>query len=288
MKTVLVIGNINRDTVLRLDGALRPGARLSGQELAYRLGGAGANAALGLAYAGHRVRLVGFVGSDAEGDWILKTLRELPLDIEGVIQQCGRSGRCMILIDSDGERTIVGLGRTDEPTRWPQLPLEDLAAIHVASRWPPPRAWLLEAHKRGLPVVAAWSPKRSALPASVLVASGDDWRRAGVTDPWTAVGRSLPDSDDGHQPDWLIITEGAAGAWATNGEQRLTVPAIPTHVVDATGAGDCFTAAVTYGLALGWPIRACLDLAVRWGALAVANEGSTAPADVARWTDRLS
>ncbi len=55
---------------------------------------------------------------------------------------------------------------------------------------------------------------------------------------WLAAGVAL-----------VVVTRGAAGAWAWTPGQRLTVPPVATAVVDTVGAGDTFQAALLAGLA---------------------------------------
>jgi fructokinase len=50
-------------------------------------------------------------------------------------------------------------------------------------------------------------------------------------------------------------------------------PGIPTHVVDSIGAGDCFTAALTYFSLQHRPLSILAEAANRWGAWAASQRG---------------
>ena len=54
-----------------------------------RPGGA-ANAALNLAALGCRVRLVGVIGNDEPGRWLLRTLKRARIDVSGVVRSSDR------------------------------------------------------------------------------------------------------------------------------------------------------------------------------------------------------
>ena len=55
---------------------------------------------------------------------------------------------------------------------------------------------------------------------------------------------------------------------------REHVPGLKaTEVVDPTGCGDAFRAALLYGLERGWPLRRCVELGNRVGALKIACRG---------------
>ena len=84
---------------------------------------------------------------------------------------------------------------------------------------------------------------------------------------------------DATLPPTLIVTGAEKGAWvytreADSWEHR---PAIPTHVVDPTGAGDAFVGTLVAELALDKPLGSALDSAIRSGAQAVSTKGARLP-----------
>ncbi|MDL2337270.1 MAG: carbohydrate kinase family protein [Pseudomonadota bacterium] len=72
----------------------------------------------------------------------------------------------------------------------------------------------------------------------------------------------------------VIVTLGAEGCDVWEQGQCTHVPGTPaTEVVDPTGCGDAFRGALLYGLERGWPLRRCVDLGNRIGALKIASRG---------------
>jgi len=71
-----------------------------------------------------------------------------------------------------------------------------------------------------------------------------------------------------------VVTLGKHGALYLSGEEQLELGVYPTTQVDATGAGDAFTAAMAHGLALGNTSEACVRFASAAAALAVARIGA--------------
>jgi adenosine kinase len=72
----------------------------------------------------------------------------------------------------------------------------------------------------------------------------------------------------------VIVTLGAEGCDVWEQGERTHVPGIPaTEVVDPTGCGDAFRGALLYGLERGWPLRRCVELGNRIGALKIASRG---------------
>jgi adenosine kinase len=72
----------------------------------------------------------------------------------------------------------------------------------------------------------------------------------------------------------VIVTLGAAGCdvWV-DGECRRVAGVPAAAVVDPTGCGDAFRAALLYGLELGWTLERAVALANRVGALKIAHRG---------------
>ena len=273
MKDVLVLGNVNADWVFRLDAPLRPGLETTGEDLGLRAGGAAANAASALAVADNWVRLVGFVGSDDTGERLLDIMAGdgRSWDLSDIVRLEGPTPSCLILIDPDGERVIIGTHRNNTPPRWPEVAVDRVACAYFASRWGGPAALITGLKAAGVPVVSQWRPGYTIGAADVLVTSQDELPPEAATDPWQAARAQ------GALPLWVVVTRGAAGVMAVNGDICLHCPAESAEVVDSTGAGDAFAGGLVHGLARGWPMEACLVLGARWGARAVSHLGSTFP-----------
>jgi sugar/nucleoside kinase (ribokinase family) len=84
MAQIVVIGSVAQDDVVRVTEPLVPGTHMNGVAVGSRLGGGGANTAVTLAAAGHRVTLLATVGEDAAGDWLLKELSAHGIDTSAI------------------------------------------------------------------------------------------------------------------------------------------------------------------------------------------------------------
>ncbi len=72
----------------------------------------------------------------------------------------------------------------------------------------------------------------------------------------------------------VIVTLGAQGCDLWQQGVRTHVSGVAaTEVVDPTGCGDAFRAALLYGLERGWPLMRCVALGNRVGALKIACRG---------------
>ena len=72
----------------------------------------------------------------------------------------------------------------------------------------------------------------------------------------------------------VIVTLGADGCELWIDGERRHVPAVPAQeVLDPTGCGDAFRAALLYGLERGWPLARCAALGNRLGSVKIASRG---------------
>ncbi len=75
-----------------------------------------------------------------------------------------------------------------------------------------------------------------------------------------------------------LVTLGAHGAFAASASsEKAYVPGYKTDVIDTCGSGDAFTAAFTYRLLRGAPLRECCQLGNALGAMVAAQSGGTTP-----------
>lgn len=267
MARIVVLGGVAADQVVHLRDRCREGGHLDGLPAGTRLGGGGANTAVALAAAGHHVTLVAAVGEDETGDWQIAELAARGIDVSAVVRVAGPSTRSIVLVDPDGERTIVNLGRAQEAR--PPLRLLDLPAdlVYVRNRSTALGPLLAQSAARQ-PVVAHVPPVAAGLyPAQVVLGSESD---LSADDP-LALGRLVA----GDLLQWMVLTGGARGARAFGpGGEVLAVPALATLAVDSTGAGDAFAAGLCHVLAGGANMAGALKEAARWGAAKVGEEGS--------------
>jgi ribokinase len=270
MARIVVVGSVAADEVVRLDRRLCEGGYTNGRTSPLRLGGGGANTAVALAAAGHAVSLVTAVGEDETGQWQIDRLTEAGVDISAVVRLPQPSTRSILLVDPEGERTIVNLTRVEEaepPWRLRGLPA-DLIYVRARSRLMAP---VLEERIASCTVVAHVPPLEAGIfPAHVVVGSASDLE-GGVLDDPLAMARKVA----GDRLHWVAITQGPGGvrAWSTSGA-RLSLTAPHVAAVDSTGAGDAFSAGLCHALVGGRTMADALAVAVRWGSEKVRHHGS--------------
>jgi adenosine kinase len=88
------------------------------------------------------------------------------------------------------------------------------------------------------------------------------------------MGTTLVDLSRRPNIEGVVVTLGAEGSELWLDGHRVAVPGVPaTEVVDPTGCGDAYRAALLFGLARGWTLERCAHLGNRVGALKIAQRG---------------
>ncbi|WP_439545717.1 carbohydrate kinase family protein [Sandarakinorhabdus sp.] len=293
MARILVAGSLGWDVPLWLDRPLSSGARIGARTLAMpaggapaggailpgRLGGGAANIASALVCAGHEVLVVGRVGQDALGQYVFYALHKRGLSLDGIRVDAAPTVSLQILIEPSGERTILGIGPARNTgagggqiwQRWSmaaslvQRFAPDALILRGSQPSVPPLGGLLEGR-----LVVAHMPWWGDPPERVDVAVGS---HKDLGDQ--ALAQPLQAAEAVFGPvEWGVVTAGDGDVQAQSATDQLAVPAVPASVVDATGAGDIFIAGLTDALLAGAGMGDALAHGCRWGAAAVAMEGS--------------
>ncbi|MEF3274427.1 MAG: ribokinase [Chloroflexus sp.] len=282
--TIIVVGSLNMDLVVRAPRHPQPGETLIGSDFQTFPGGKGANQAVAAARLGARVRMIGRVGVDPFGDALLAAAQQDGVDTTFVERDpVAATGVALITLDAQGQNTIVvapGANmrvNAEDVTRAAtvfagadvllmplECPLEAVIAATQLARAHGVRVVLNPAPARPLPVELL-AQIDYLVPNQLELQTLAD----GETDLTAAINRLQQQGVRN-----LVVTLGEHGALLASFDQRIHVPAFKVPVVDTVAAGDAFAAAFCIALAEGKDVLS----AVRWGnaagALAVTCVGA--------------
>jgi argininosuccinate lyase len=275
MSTVTVIGCVQVDLLLAPVHAVPlPGTSTFVDHMNLRVGGAGANAALALIEAGMTPRLVGAVGDDHFGRWILDQLADFALG-EDIVVDAEQATGLTVAIEAPGRDrsflTYLGITGTANAGI---VPPSSLAADHLlvcdyfcapALRGEPTRQLFATARELGARTyfdtgwdtdgfsAATREELHSILPLVDVFLPNEAEARAltGALDG-TEAARELQRVSGG----WIVVKLGPDGCFAAGPDGvELSVDAPAIELVDSTGAGDSFNAGLIRALADGerWP-----------------------------------
>ena len=107
MPNILVIGSLNADLVVRAPRFPLPGETISGDDLQVIPGGKGANQAVAAARLGANVSMLGRVGRDSFGDFLLDNLKHNNIDTSLIQRDDASTGTAIIVVDENGQNSIV-------------------------------------------------------------------------------------------------------------------------------------------------------------------------------------
>src|SRR5690625_4077719 len=105
---ITVVGSINTDLNVNVEGFASPGETVIARESALTPGGKGANQACVAALLGGAVRLVGAVGSDPNREIALYRLRAVGVNLSSVETTIEKpTGLAIVTLDENGENAIT-------------------------------------------------------------------------------------------------------------------------------------------------------------------------------------
>ena len=260
---------IDMDRAVDLYGRIGPAKEISG--------GSAANTIAGIAHLGGRTAYVGKVKDDQLGAIFAHDLRAIGASYETTLapkDSDAETGRCIVVVTPDGERSMsTYLGWSEH------LGPDDIDPDLMADA-----EWIyLEGYRFDGPAShAAFAKAINACKGAggrVSVTLSDPFCVERHRDAFRVMIRedvdllfcnraelmSMYQTGDFDSAlaaaanDVAIVacTDSENGAHILSGGQRWHAPAIPTDIVDATGAGDLFAGAFLWGLAEGQDLETC-------------------------------
>jgi ribokinase len=265
--TVVVVGSINVDLVVKVEKLPNRGETVIGGTFAQVQGGKGGNQAAAASALGVPTAIIAKVGDDDLGRSAVDDLRARAIDVSGVTMASSPTGVAAILVDASGENLIavasganadltpgdvgsaIASQTADRAVLLTNLEIPD-AAVEAASEAAAERGWTSVLN------LAPWRLLPQTLVGGFDLVIGNEHEIGTVAE----IERMLAAGTRG-----VIVTRGAAGAdLHRTGSDPLTVSAFQTEAVDTTGAGDAFCGGLCTALARG----SAIDQAVRWGSAA--------------------
>jgi len=265
---VVGLGQCSLDHVCLVEGL----PRFSGKEriLDHRRlpGGQVATALLAVRRLGLRAAFVGSVGDDEAAEQVLGPLRAEGVDVSAVRTVPGAATQmAVILLDREsGERTVLWHRDPRLALRREDLRREDLEgarALHLDGGDPELGVWASKvAREKGIPVVLDID---TPAPGTADLLAHVDFPIVSETFAEVFFGTSRPREAlaalASFGPRLAVVTLGAFGALAQQGDRVIASPAYRVEVADTTGAGDVFHAAFVWALLEGRDAEGCLRAA---------------------------
>lgn len=286
---IVVIGSLNMDLVVSMERMPQIGETILGTSIHYIPGGKGANQAVGCSYLGADVVMIGAVGNDQFGQRIISEMQRFGVKTDRItIMEGTPTGTATIMLTKDDNCIVVVPGANafcsaeqvnqyEEAIRYADVLLVQLE-IPISTV------------EQALSIARAHGVKTILNPAPAQVLSDQLLKLVDYITPneteFELLSRANISSDQALETEMLrwqqtyehtvIVTRGEKGSSYLDRitDELNTIPVIPVKVIDTTGAGDAFNAALSYCLASGWSIEECVSFAGKAASLSVTKFGA--------------
>jgi sugar/nucleoside kinase (ribokinase family) len=290
---IICVGILVADVLARSVDSLPPRGKLMlVEDMKLHIGGCAANTAIDLARIGVSAGVIGKVGRDGFGDFVLNYMEQQQVEVRGVARDPHTStSATMVLVHKDGERSFIHyLGAnatlTEEDVDFNLV--KEAKLLHVAGSLVLPKldgeptARLLKKAKEAGLLTAldtVWDAKggwmnvlRPCLPyVDYFVPSLEEAKMlTGLKEP-PEIAAALLDEGVGT----VALKMADKGSYVRDKETEHWLPSYRIQCVDATGAGDAFVGGFLAGVVKGWDLPTSAQFANAVGALACLDVGTT-------------
>jgi len=276
-KKIAVVGSINADLVTRCSRFPIPGETLIGEDFSVFPGGKGANQAVACAKMGADVFMIGCIGNDANGRFLLDNFLEQSVDIKNVeVLSDISSGVAPIFIAENDNMIVVVPGANAKVS--PQV-VEKASEVLLHSNVV---LLQLEIPMETVRFTAELCFKNritvilNPAPAQKLTSELIDYCTY-ITPNEIEITQIFNDNFENvlkRFPNKIIMTAGADGVYYHDGKELIHIEASKVEVVDTTGAGDTFNGALAVGLADGMILSDAIKFASKAAACSIKKLGA--------------
>ncbi|HOJ40632.1 MAG TPA: carbohydrate kinase family protein, partial [bacterium] len=255
------------------------------------VGGCAANTGLVLKRLGGQVAIIGKVGDDNLGHFILGILRQAGIEIEGVSVVSGTStSGTSVLVHPDGERSFIhslGANALLSAEDFQEDYLRQFSVLHVAGVLLMPSLEgealarvVKKARSLGLTICldTAWDSRGVWMKALQEALPYVDYFLPSIEEARMITGCQKPEEIAGSLLKCgvrnVALKMGEKGSFIMNETRSQYFPVLPIEVVDTTGSGDGYVAGFLAGLVRGLSFEQCGLLANLAGAKIATSIGA--------------
>jgi ribokinase len=259
MNKTCVLGSLNMDIVLNLENMPKVGETIFAKSISNIAGGKGANQAVAAKRMGCDVHMIGKVGLDRNGEYLVSQLARDGINTDYVFKDSKEStGTAIINVDMQGNNSIVVVAganmsiNKDEIKQCYQI-IKDCDVI--IAQFETPSEITVEAFKyaksQGVITILNPAPAKK-IDESLLRYT--DIIIPNETEAYELTGTLAHDLDTAKKAaeifmksgvEYVIITLGSKGAALITKDKSELIKAIVVKAIDTTAAGDTFIGAVT-------------------------------------------
>ena len=292
MNKVCIVGSLNMDTVLKVENIVKVGQTITSNSMEKFPGGKGANQAVAARRSGSEVYMVGKVGVDGDGEFLVKQLETDDINTEFILRDDKTpTGSAIIMVEDLGDNSIIIVPGTNMNITKEEI-INAKEVIEkcdmVITQFETPYEVALESFK-----LAKEFGKITILNPAPAKNIDDELLKytdiiiPNETEAQTLTGIKVTDLESAKEAaskfrekgvKWVIITLGSKGAALISEDDMEIIAAYKVDAVDTTAAGDSFIGGLSSKLDVNNLNKETLIKAIRFGnkvsSIAVCKEGA--------------
>lgn len=247
------------------------------------VGGCAINMAATIKNLGAEAHVISGIGTDATGRELSAYMEANGLSREYLEDVKGLSGKCLVFLEPDGERTfLTGEGaegifteEMDKKIRKNVLPVAGVTGYFLLNDDAERIMDCLEyLHGNGTKILFDPSPLVSSISEELLkrVIAISTTMTPNTTELET-IQKYISVTDYCAAGKTMVVKEGGQGGTVYTADETFAYEAERCRAVDTTGAGDSFAGALLYGMMTEMPVREAVSLATKCAGKTVTIEG---------------
>jgi len=284
---IVVLGSINVDFTTKVKSFPKVGETIKGNQFKISAGGKGANQAVASAKLGGEVMMVGKVGKDEYGKYLVEELQKNGVDTTYVLKE-GISGRTFINVDDNGDNTITYIaGANNHFTKEEVNAVDfifdkaDYLVLQQEINMDVLKFVLEKAEEKTCKVILNAAPCQELeeeyleLVDTLVV---NEVELAFFFDKELIIDKKQMNEmldtllEKGVKK--IIVTLGSEGSIYKDEKDFFEIPSLKVEAKDTTAAGDTFIGAYVYARSEGKAVHEAIQFATIVSAIVVSNEGA--------------
>jgi len=294
MPDIVCLGQFTADVVVAPVSSLpEKGKATFVDSISLHNGGCACNTAVSLGKLGVDTAVIGKVGHDTFGDFLIKIMSDAKLDTSGMVRdQDVNTSATAVLISPDGERSFLHYSGTNAQMSADDVDyglIEKARILHVAAAFlvpgldgGPMARVLEEAHRMGVTTSldTAWDAEERWMQLLEPCLAHVDIFMPSIEEAQMLSGEKHLDKIAEFFLDYgiktVLLKLGAEGCYVRTADEEFSTPAFKVEkVVDTLGAGDCHAAGFLAATVEGWDLKKVCRFANAVSAACVSTRGTS-------------
>lgn len=283
---IVVIGSLNIDTTYSLPHIPREGETIIATNKTTQRGGKGQNQGIQIARLGEEVYMIGAVGSDAEGQELIKGLDKENINSKGIVTKDEPSGTASIYVNEEGQNNIVvypgaNFKMTKEDIDANLDILKESSICVMQNEIPLDVIYYALEICNDLGITVIHNPAPAIKDFDKKYLGLIDYFIPNETEIELILNREMETDIENMAREVLelgcknvIITLGSKGSLLVNEEKVFSQEAYKVKAIDTTAAGDSYIGGFAAGLAKGFSVEDAMEYGTVASALTVTKSGA--------------